>query len=143
MQIVELLINASADTNIQDNQGGTALIECKFSKFIHIYNLIIKLNNLIASSNGNRLIEQHLVAANATLDIKDNMGCSAIVYGLNVHFIFKTFHKVIFIFLAAMFGYTSIVEDLILAGADINSQTNDGESSLMFGKFEKNYLFYS
>ena len=35
VQIVELLLAAGADANIQDNQGGTALIDCKLIKFIH------------------------------------------------------------------------------------------------------------
>jgi hypothetical protein len=35
-----------------------------------------------------------------------------------------------------MYGYAGIVYDLIIAGADINSQNNEGATSLMFGKYK-------
>ena len=40
-----------------------------------------------------------------------------------------------------MENHASIVQDLIDAGANINSATDDGVTSLMFGKFHfKNFL---
>jgi ankyrin repeat protein len=40
-----------------------------------------------------------------------------------------------------MYNRFQIVQDLIDAGADINSQTNDGETALIFGKFFNNLKF--
>jgi ankyrin repeat protein len=40
-----------------------------------------------------------------------------------------------------MYNHLQIVQVLIDAGADINSQTNDGETALIFGKFLNNLKF--
>ena len=88
----------------------------------------------LASGSGFNVIEQKLVQAKVDLDIKDHMGCSAIVYGKFLLFLFLNCN--FFTFKAAMNGRSLILNQLIAAGADINSATNEGETSLMFGKLK-------
>jgi hypothetical protein len=61
------------------------------------------------------------------------MGCSAIVYGKYLWLCVKKIFYFI-LFEAAMNNFQLIVQDLVIAGADLNSATNDGETSLMIGK---------
>lgn len=61
------------------------------------------------------------------------MGCSAIVYGKSLSLRLKKIFYFI-LFEAAMNNFNVIVQDLVIAGADLNSATDDGETSLMIGK---------
>ena len=73
-----------------------------------------------------------MIRSKVNLEIKDHMGCSAIVYG-KMFSLINSFNT-LFCRLAAMFGNNIVVRELIVAGANLNSATNDGKTALMFGK---------
>lgn len=52
------------------------------------------------------------------------------------HFKQKTIAFLTFYLKAAMYGRTLILKDLINAGADINSKTDDDETAMMLGKLK-------
>ena len=74
------LINASADLNIQDNLNQTALIEGIFILNTKYKNLYLYLFQAIVHNNSPH-IALSLIHANASLNLQENQGKTALILG--------------------------------------------------------------
>ena len=123
--IVQELIAAGADVNIENKLGNTSLVEAAREGHTAIVQaLIVAGAHINANNNGNTALmraaykghtatTQALVAAGAHIEAKDNfLGNTALI-------------------LATAYGYTATVQVLIAAGAELNAKNNYGNTALM------------
>jgi len=132
LEMVQMLLNAGADKDIQDKDGWTAL---------HW-----------AAKNNSTYIIQRLLKKNANLDIQDNLGCTALIQavrfnrseiaqmlldkGANPNI--KTRNGWTVLHWAASSGNLKIVHMLLNKGADLNIQDNKGHTAFNWAVKNKN-----
>ncbi len=111
-KMVDLLIKAQADVNVEDNNGYAALIIAVLNGHTKIVDLLIKAQADVNAKtyqgitalmwtafNGNTEIAELLIKAQADVNIQDNNGYTALA-------------------IATIKGHTKVVELLIKAGAN-------------------------
>jgi ankyrin repeat protein len=120
IDVVEALIQAGANINLQDNGGRTALDLALKKNHTAIVDFLLKRvaaadkESLIkAAASGNIERVKVLIAAGADVDFQRVInGFTALIY-------------------AAQNGYTHIVEALLRAGANVNAKNKNGHTALM------------
>jgi serine/threonine-protein phosphatase 6 regulatory ankyrin repeat subunit B len=125
-QVVELLLKANADVNVQANNGTTALMLASDNGHDQVVELLLKANAdvnvqanngttalMLASDNGHDQVVELLLGANADVNVQDknNRGTALMRASLN--------------------GHDQVVELLLKANADVNIQDNNGHTALM------------
>ena len=130
LPVVEYLISKGADVNAEDARGYTAVAwaaENRNPEFIKVLaEAGADLNKLqgpngenalhIAVRNGNLEVVQYILSRGVDLEAKDSKGRTAL-------------------FNAALVGYTDVIQALLRAGADINTDvgTGDVETNALIG----------
>ncbi len=126
------MIKNNANLNLQDRDNQTALIWSIYKN----YNINLdKLNYnvfCIAGINGRSTIALLLIQANASLDMVDRNGRTALIRGI---FIFQNYslHFMTF-FLASQGGHYNVTLLLIQANANLNQRDNNLKTALYYGK---------
>lgn len=128
-EIIEILISAGADLNVQDNRGDTALVLATKSNYKEIVEMLINadadLN--VQNKDGNtaliealryshREIAKLLINAGTHLNVQYGGGETALI-------------------LASRWGRKEIVELLMNLDADPNIKNNNGETALMWAAY--------
>jgi len=130
-EIVQMLVDAGAQLNVQNNYGRTALFLAAHNGKVEIVKLLIAAGAEIAEKedaqtalmivayNGNAEIIKLLIAAGAQLDVKDSKGRTALMHAVDQ-------------------GRAEVVQLLIDAGAQINVKNNESDTALTLAV--KNYV---
>ncbi|XP_055998778.1 uncharacterized protein LOC125653998 isoform X1 [Ostrea edulis] len=125
VSIMEELVKAGADVNLQDRRGNTPLIAaCKGGHVSIVEELVkagadVNLQNdygntpLIAACKGGHVsVVEELVKAGADVNLQNDYGNTPLIAACDE-------------------GHVSIVEELMKAGADVNLQDDDGNTPLI------------
>jgi ankyrin repeat protein len=108
INIIKELIKAGANVNLQNKFGCTALIWASEKGYLEIVKKLIKANDVRIYKLGTEFLETRTTSTNVNL--RNIYGDTALIWASNN-------------------GYLDIVEELIKANADVNLQSNYGNTA--------------